>query len=51
MSTDDTCYEGLISKMYKERVQLNTKEHKESNSKVGKGPEQTLLQGGRTDGR
>ena len=40
---------GLISKIYKELTNLNTKKH--PITKMGKGPEQTLLQRGHTDGQ
>ena len=40
---NETTDKGLISKIYKQLIQLNT-ENKQSNQKVGKRPKQTFLQ-------
>ena len=36
--------QGLISKIYTELIQPNTKKNRQSNLKMGKGPEYTVLQ-------
>ena len=41
---------GLISKIYKQFMQLNTKKHKQSNQKVDKTAKQIFLQRRHTDG-
>ena len=41
---NETTDKGLISKIYKQLIQLNYQENKESNQKVGKRPKQTPLQ-------
>ena len=45
---NDTSDKDLTSKIQKEVIQLNTR--KKIQLKMGKGPEQTLLQGGHTHG-
>ena len=40
----------LISKIYKQLIQLNYQKSKQPNQKVGKGPEETSLQRRHTDG-
>ena len=40
---------GLISKMYKQLMQLNIKKNKQPNPKMGKRPKQTFLQRRYTD--
>ena len=42
---NDSLDKGLLSKVCKELIQLNTRK---ANNQMGKGPEQTLLQGGHT---
>ena len=46
----DTSNRGLTSKIYKEHTQLNTWKTNNPMKKTGKGLEQTLLQGGHTEG-
>ena len=48
--TNETTDKGLISKIYKQLIQLNTRKNKQPNQKVGKSPKQTFLQRRHTDG-
>ena len=47
--TNETVGKRLISRMYKQLIQLNTRK-KKPNQKVGKRSKQTFLQGRHTDG-
>ena len=47
---NDTIDKGLISKIYKQFIQLNTRKNKQPNQKVRKRPKQTFLQRRHTDG-
>ena len=52
ITANKTTDKGLISKIYKQLIQLNTRRttSKENNQKVGKRPKQTFLQRRHTDG-
>ena len=41
---NDATSKGLISKIYKQFIQLNNKESKQPNQKMGRRPKQTFLQ-------
>ena len=47
---NETTDNGLISKIYKQFIQLNTRKNKQPNQKVRKRPRQTFLQRRHTDG-
>ena len=47
---NETTDKGLISKIYKQLIQLNARKDKQPNQKVGKRPKQTFLQRRHTDG-
>ena len=47
---NETTDKGLISKIYKQLIQLNTQENKQPNQIVGKRSNQTFLQKKHTDG-
>ena len=48
--TNETTDKGLISKLHKQLLQLNTRKNKQPNQEVGKRPKQTFLQRRHTDG-
>ena len=47
---NETTDKGLISKIYKQLIQVNTRKNKQPNQKVGQRTEQTFLQRKHTDG-
>ena len=47
---NETIDKGLISKIYKQLIQLNARKDKQPNQKVGKRPKQTFLQRRHIDG-
>ena len=47
---NETTDKGLISKTYKQLIQVNTKKNKQPHQKVRKRPKQTFLQRGHIDG-
>ena len=49
ITASETTNKGLISKIYKQLVQLNIGKNKQPNQKMGRKPKQTFVQGRRTD--
>ena len=49
--TNDMTDKGLISKIYKQFIQLNIKKPKQCNQKIGRKAKQTFLQRRHTDGQ
>ena len=49
--TNEATDKGLISKIYKQLMQLNIKKNKQPNPKMGRRPKQTFLQRRHTDGQ
>ena len=47
---NETTDKGLISKIYKQLIQLNTQKNKQPNKKVGNRPKKTFFQRRHTDG-
>ena len=47
---NETSDKGLISKIYKQHIQLKCQQNKQPNQTVGKRPKQTFLQRRHTDG-
>ena len=47
---NETTDKGLISKIYKQFIQLSTRKKKQPNQKVGKRPKQAFLRRRHTDG-
>ena len=50
ITANETTDKGLISKIYKQLIQLNARKTNITNQKVGKRPKQTFLQRRHTDG-
>ena len=48
---NDATDKGLISKIYKQLIQLNIKKNKQPNQKMGRRPKQTFLERRHTDGQ
>ena len=50
ITANDITDKELISKIYKQLMQLNIKKNKQPNQKLGKSPKQSFLQRGYPDG-
>ena len=48
---NDVTDKGLITKIHKQLIKFNNKNHRQSNKKLGKKYEQTFFQGRHTDGQ
>ena len=51
ISANEATDKGLISRIYKQLMQLNIKKNQQPNSKMGRRPKQTFVQRRYTDGQ